>query len=121
MDFVLISVLMVFLLFAVLQVAVFVYARNIVASAAADGARYGATAGVDPAAGGRRARALVADGLNAATADSVPCNASAGTDPGSGLPVTTVRCTGHLRALFLPLRLPLTIDVSSSALREGRP
>ena len=35
-DFVLISTLLVFLLFAVLQVAVYFYARNVVAASAAD-------------------------------------------------------------------------------------
>jgi hypothetical protein len=33
----------------------------------------------------------------------------------------SVHCTGHLRLLFLPLRLPPTIDVTSSVLKEGVP
>jgi hypothetical protein len=47
-DFVLMSVLLVMLLFAVLQVAVYFYARNVVAASAADAARYAAAEGVDP-------------------------------------------------------------------------
>ena len=36
------------------------------------------------------------------------------------LAVTTVHCSGHIRLLFSPLRMPLTIDVRSSVLREGQ-
>ena len=50
-EFVMMIVLLVLVLFGVLQVAVYCYARNIVAAAAADGARYAASLGVDPGAG----------------------------------------------------------------------
>ena len=53
-EFVLVSVLLVLLLFGVLQVGVYFYARNIVAASAADAARYAAAAGVDPDAGAGR-------------------------------------------------------------------
>jgi hypothetical protein len=57
-----ISVLLVFLLFAVLQVAVFFHMRNIVAASAADGARFAAAAGVHYARGGFGASSLVGKG-----------------------------------------------------------
>jgi hypothetical protein len=120
-DFVLISGLLVFLLFAVLQVAVYFYARTIVAASAADAARYAASAGVDPAAGGPRARQLIADALTRDDAASVPCHGSASTDQQTGLPTVTVHCKGRIGLLLVPLDLPLTIDVSSSALQETGP
>lgn len=120
-DFVLISVLLVFLLFAILQVAVYAYARNVVAAAAADGARYGAAAGADPGDGARRAVVLIRSALNAANAAAIPCAGTTSTDEASGLAVTTVHCRGRLPTLFLPLHLPLRIDVTSSALQEARP
>ena len=49
------------------------------------------------------------------------CHAALGRDDTSGLPITTVRCTGRVRLLFSPLAMPLTIDVRSSVLKEGRP
>jgi hypothetical protein len=55
-------------LFAVLQVAVFFYVRNVVAASAADGARFAAAAGVDYARGGFRASDLVGKGLTEAVA-----------------------------------------------------
>ena len=45
-EFVMISVLLIFLLFAVLQVAILLYVRTIVAASAADGARYAASSNV---------------------------------------------------------------------------
>ncbi len=115
------SVLLVLLLFGVLQVAVYCYARNIIAAAAADAARAAANAGADPRSGAAQAGALVARGLNAATAAQVPCTSRADADPATGLGTVTVQCRGHLKLLLLPLRLPLTIDVSSTVLREGVP
>ncbi|PZS16361.1 MAG: pilus assembly protein TadE [Pseudonocardiales bacterium] len=120
-DFVLISVLLVFLLFAVLQVAVYCYVRNIVAASAADAARYAANAGVDPAAGGQRAGELIREGIGAGQAGLIPCRGSTATDSTSGLAVATVHCRGRLKVTFLPLDLPLRIDVTSSSLKEGTP
>jgi len=61
-EFAMISVLLVFLLFSVLQVAVFCYVRNVVAASPVDGARFAAAAGVDYARGGFRASDLVGKG-----------------------------------------------------------
>jgi Flp pilus assembly protein TadG len=120
-DFVLICVLLIFLLFAVLQVAVYFYARNVAAASAADAARYAAAEGVAPSAGRERAVRLIRDGLDEADAAGLHCTSGLGRDTATGLAVTTVRCRGNIRLLFSPLKMPLTIDVSSSVLREKRP
>jgi Flp pilus assembly protein TadG len=118
-DFVLVSVLLVMVLFGVLQVAVYFYARNIVAASTADAARFAATAGTPASAGVARARSLMSAGLSGSVTRAVRCTAHGGVDPGSGLSVTTVRCTGRMRAFLLPLALPLELDATSSALTEG--
>jgi Flp pilus assembly protein TadG len=120
-DFVLISVLLVFLLFAVLQVAVYFYARNIVAASAADAARYAANAGVDARAGGPRAVELIRDGLGSGAAEQFSCRGSTTNDAASGLALATVHCSGRLTFTFLPLGVPLRIDVTSSSLKEATP
>jgi Flp pilus assembly protein TadG len=120
-DFVMMSVLLIMLLFGVLQVAVYFYARNVVAASAADAARYAAGESVSVAAGGSRANQLVHEGLDERDASSIHCAARLGRHATSGLPITTVHCTGRIRLLFSPLAMPLTIDVQSSVLKEGRP
>jgi Flp pilus assembly protein TadG len=120
-EFVMMAVLLVMVLFAVLQVAVYCYARNIVAAAAADAARYASSLGVDPAAGVARAKGLIAEGLNAEDAERIPCTSARGVDDATGLPVTVVHCQGRLRALFAPLDIPVTIDVTSTSLTEQAP
>jgi len=120
-EFVLVAVLLLFLFFGVMQVGVYLYVRTVVAAAAADGARYGANADVTPAAGAARARALIGSGLAGEVASGVPCSGSARSDAASGLRIVTVRCAGNLKAFFLPLSVPLRIDVRSSALREVVP
>lgn len=119
-EFVMISVLLLVLLFAVLQAAVYFYVRNVVASSAADAARFAAAENVDPRLGPARAERLVHEGLDDANADAVECRGGLSRDASSGLETVRVRCQGRLRLLFTPLGLPLTIDVSSQALREGR-
>lgn len=115
-----IAVLLMFLLFAVLQVAVYFYVRNIVESSAAAGARYAANKGVDYREGGDHATALVRQGSSSTIARNLPCRGSAGTDV-TGLPLAVVHCRGHLKSIFLPLGRVLTIDVTARALKEGEP
>jgi Flp pilus assembly protein TadG len=120
-EFVMMSVLLLFLLLGVLQVAVYFYARNVVASSAADAARYAASVGVPGDAGAARARELIGDGLDAADARDITCTSLIGRDARSGLPTVRVTCRGRVRLLFSPLRLPLTVDVSSTVLKEQTP
>ncbi|MDQ2797337.1 MAG: pilus assembly protein [Actinomycetota bacterium] len=120
-DFVMMSILLIFLLFAVLQVAIFFYARNVAASSAADAARYAASQGVDVHEGALRAETLIRKGLDDADASAITCTSRPGRDDSSGLAVTTVHCRGRIRVLFSPLKMPLTIDVTSSVLKENQP
>ena len=120
-EFAMVSVLLIFLLFSVLQVAVFFYVRNIVAASAADGARFAAAAGVDYADGGLRATDLIGHGLAHGVARDVPCVGRPGEDPTSGVPLVVVRCAGHIQSVFLPIGSLLRIDITSSALKEGQP
>lgn len=117
-EFAMLSVLLVLLLFAVLQIALWFYARTVVSAAAADAARYAATAST-PDAGAQRARQLIDSGLSPVVAAHIPCTASATVDQASGLPTRTVHCRGRLAVTFLPFDLPLPIDARSSALVEG--
>ncbi|SHH29282.1 TadE-like protein [Jatrophihabitans endophyticus] len=119
-EFVMIAVLLLMLLFAVLQVAVYFYARNVASSSVADAARYAAAEGVAPRAGVGRAERLIHQGLDAADADAIDCSAALSRDVPSGLATVTVRCRGRVRLLFTPLGLPLSVDVTSRALREHR-
>jgi hypothetical protein len=114
-----ISVLLVFLLFAVLQVGLYVYARNVIASAASEGASYGADQDVGAAVGGERATALISKGLGPGEAKRIPCVGSTDTDRASGLTVAKVRCRGQVKMILAPLLMPLRIDVAAEAVKEG--
>jgi Flp pilus assembly protein TadG len=118
-EFVMISVLLVLLLFGVLQLGVYFYARNIVSASAADAARYAAAAGVAASAGGPRAEQLISRGLGRAQSAAITCTSGPGTDAASGLSVTTVHCVGRVRALLAPIDFPLKVDFTSSALKEA--
>ena len=118
MEFALISVLLVLLLFGVIQLGVYFYARNIVSAAAADAARYASAAGVPSSAGGSRAEDIIVKALGL-HASSITCTSGPGTDSSSGLPVTTVHCAGRMRALLTTVTIPLTLDFTSSALTES--
>ncbi len=115
------TLLLVLLLFAVLQLAVFMYARNVVAASAAAAARYAANVGVDNDAANGKASSLIASGLSPGAARGFSCAASESPDPDSGLRVVQVRCTGQLQMVLLPFAMPATIRVTSSALKEGSP
>lgn len=116
-GFVMLMIPTLLLLFAVLQVAVWFYARNVMASAAADAARYTASTVTTPTAGAQRAHEQVLDGLHDETAKEIECTDTFGYND-SGLPITTVRCLGKPKMLLLPYTFPVKIDVHSSVLRE---
>lgn len=114
-----ISVLLIFLLFAVLQVAVLFYVRTIVAASTADGARYAASSNVAAVAGGSRASDEIARTLGLSVANGLRCTGTLGTDAQSGLRTTVVHCAGAIRSVFLPLGDLVRIDVTSRALTEA--
>jgi Flp pilus assembly protein TadG len=117
-EFVMISVLLVFTLFAVLQVAVLLYVRTIVAASASDGARYAASSNVAATAGADRATTEVSKSLSGAVARSVPCAGSVSADAASGLQTTVVHCAGTIKSIFLPLASFVRIDVTARSLTE---
>jgi Flp pilus assembly protein TadG len=117
-EFSMITVLLVFLLFAVLQVAALFYVRSVTSAAAADGARFAANANVEPAAGGPRASALVAHGLGGRLAGQLPCVGQAMPDPGSGLVTAEVHCQGRIRSLLLPIGAFVRVDVTGRSLKD---
>jgi Flp pilus assembly protein TadG len=112
------SVLLVMLLFGVLQVAALFYVRSVAGSAAADGARYAANAGVSPQAGGERASTLLGRALSPAMARTLPCAGALVAEAGSGLRTAEVRCRGTIRSVFLPIGALVTVDVSGQSLKD---
>ena len=117
-EFVMVTVLLVLLLFGVLQVAALFYVRSVVASAASDGARYGANAGVEPSAGGQRASELISRGLTDNLAKGISCVGQQERDPETGTAVASVRCQGRIRSVFLPLGALIAVSASGQSLRE---
>ncbi len=114
-----ISVLLVLLLFAVLQVAVLFYVRSVTASAAADGARYAANADVEPADGASRASTLIRHGLGTRMANQLPCQGNASTDGPTGLATAQVSCRGKIRSLLLPIGAFVDIDITARSLMDS--
>lgn len=70
-DFVLTSVLLMFVFLAVLQLGLALHVRNTLISCAAEGARYGAREGASPAQGAARARELISSSLSGRFAEGV--------------------------------------------------
>jgi Flp pilus assembly protein TadG len=117
-EFVLVSVLIVVLLLAVLQVAVYVHVRNVVTASAQEGARYAANADVPVADGGARTSEIVAAATTEGTAAGLTCTATEEVDD-TGLTLVVVRCTGAVPTLLAGLGELLPLDVTGRAVREG--
>jgi Flp pilus assembly protein TadG len=117
-DFVLVGVLVVALLLAVLQVAVYVHVRNVVVASAQEGARYAANADVAAAAGAGRTLEVVGHATSQRTADGLSCTSQQEVD-GSGLVLVVVRCTGAVPSLFAALGDLLPLEVTGRAVEEG--
>ncbi|TFV52909.1 pilus assembly protein [Blastococcus sp. TF02A-35] len=110
--------LIVALLMAVLQVAVYVHVRNVVTASAQDGARYAANADVDSATGADRTLQVVARATSAQTAKGLTCSSGEQPDP-SGSTVVVVRCSGSVPSLLAALGNLLPLEVTGRALKEG--
>lgn len=117
-EFSLISILLLMLLFAVLQVAALFYVRSVAAAAAADGARYAANADVGPAEGARRASELIGRGLGSQMAARLPCTGEVVPDPASSMRVSRVHCQGEIRSLLLPLGAFVQVRVTGQSLKD---
>jgi Flp pilus assembly protein TadG len=117
-EFVMVGVLLVFLLFGVLQLAAVFYVRNVVAASAADGARYAAAEGVGVGDGAVRANQLIAQALSPSMSRAIRCASSVTVDAASGLAVERVQCRGRINSIFLPVGAFVAVDVVAHALRE---
>jgi Flp pilus assembly protein TadG len=117
-DFVLVSTLIVVLLLAVLQIAVYVHVRNVVTASAQEGARYAANADVDSSLGAARTVEVVAGATTHQTAEGLSCTSAEEPDP-SGLTLVVVRCSGSVPSLLAALGNLLPLEVTGRAVKEG--
>jgi Flp pilus assembly protein TadG len=117
-DFVMVSILIVTLLLAVLQVAVYVHVRNVVTASAQEGARYAANADVASSAGAARTVEVVARATSDQTAQGLACTSAEEVDR-SGLTLVVVRCSGSVPALLASLGNLLPLEVTGRAVKEG--
>ena len=117
-DFVLVSVLVLALLLAVLQVAVYVHVRNVVVASAQEGARYAANADVPSTDGAARTVQIVAQATSERTAQGLTCTSGEETDQ-TGLRLVVVRCAGSVETLFAALGDLLPVRVTGRAIKEG--
>jgi Flp pilus assembly protein TadG len=117
-DFVMVSLLIVALLLAVLQVAVYVHVRNVVTASAQEGARFAANADVDSGSGAARTVEVVARATSTQTAGGLSCTSAEEVD-GSGLTLVVVRCSGSVPSLVAALGNLLPLEVTGRAVKEA--
>lgn len=115
-DFVLVGSLVTLLFLGVLQVAVDMYVRNVLAASVAEGARYGANADVaSTQAGADRANELIAGSLGRTFAHARPATSDADI---AGMPVVAVSASARLPLLAWFLPFGPTVTVMGHALAE---
>jgi Flp pilus assembly protein TadG len=115
-EFVGVLALLLLLFLVIFQLGVILHIRNVMAAAAADGARYAANADRTEADGADRAREAISIGLSDELARSMTITAQPDpTDPG----VIEVTISGPA-PLFVPKLTPFRITVHSHALEESR-
>jgi len=115
-----VSALLVFLLFGLLQVALFLYVRSIVSASVSDAARYSANVNVDSDAGGLRAHLAIGHALSASMARRLTFRSGDDVDGVSGLATVRVECRGHIASIFFPIGALLDVNVDSESLKETR-
>jgi hypothetical protein len=98
----------------IVQVGLVLHIRNVLTANAAEGARFAASLGTDPSAGGSRTAELNSQTLSAAVASRVPCRGSA-----DG-PLVAVDCAGHIPLSVLHLG-SVGLHVRGHALKEPDP
>jgi len=113
-EFALISVLVVVLFLAVLQLGVALYVRNTLQAAATDGARFGAAAGREPDDASARTGQLVDSALAERFADHI----TARSDVANGVPVVVVDVRAAL-PVFGPWGPPGALHVRARAFEEA--
>jgi Flp pilus assembly protein TadG len=115
-EFVGVIALLLLLFLVIFQLGVVLHIRNVMAAAAAEGARYAANADRTDEEGAQRAREAIATGLSAELASTMTVTAAPSPyDPG----VVEVTITGPA-PLFVPKLHPFRITVHGHALEESR-
>jgi Flp pilus assembly protein TadG len=115
-EFVGVIALLLLLFLVIFQIGVVLHIRNVMAAAAAEGARYAANADRTDEEGAERAREAIATGLSDELAKSMTVTAAPSPDdPG----VVEVTITGPA-PLFVPKLHPFRITVHGHALEESR-
>ncbi len=117
-DFVMVSILIVTLLLAVLQVAVYVHVRNVATASAQEGARYAANADVDSSYGAAGTVEIVGRATTERTAEGLRCTSSEQVDP-TGLTLVVVNCTGSVPSLLAALGNLLPLEATGRAVKEA--
>jgi Flp pilus assembly protein TadG len=115
-EFVGVTALLLLLFLIIFQLGVVLHIRNVMAAAAAEGARYAANADRTEADGAQRAREAIATGLSEKLAGKMVVTAIPDpNDPG----VVEVTISGPA-PLFVPKLSPFRITVHGHALEESR-
>ncbi len=114
----LVSVLILGLLLAVLQVAVYVHVRNVATASAQEGARYAANADVASGAGAARTVDIVGRATSERTAQGLTCVSAEEVEPDSGLTLVVVRCDGSVPSLVPALGNLLPLSVTGRSVKE---
>ena len=115
----LVSVLILGLLLAVLQVAVYVHVRNVVTASAQQGARYAANADVPSDAGAARTVEIVGRATSEGTAAGLACTSAEEVEGRSGLTLVVVRCAGSVPSLVPALGTLLPLSVTGRSVKEA--
>lgn len=113
-DFVLVGGLLSVIFVGLLQFALVLHVRNVLIDCATEGARYGALADRDAAAGAARARELITADLSAGYATDV----GAVVESQDGVTVVEVRVTAPLPVVGL-LGIGRVVTVTGHSVREG--
>lgn len=116
-EFTLVSVLLVGLFLGILQLAVVLHTRNVLVSAAQEGARYAANADRTPAEGVLRTRQAIGEALGAGMRDRMTVTPLP-VDLSTPAPVVGMQVSGPLPVFFLPAG-PVRLTVRGHALEEG--
>lgn len=112
-DFVLVTIILVPLVLGIVQLALVLYVRNTLASAASEGARYAATLGHEPGDGKARARRQIAGVLSGRYARSI--SASRTMLHGAPAVQVTIKATVPAMGIAGP---SVSLTVSGHAIRE---
>ena len=114
-----VSILVVALVLAVIQVALYLHAHNVMAASAAEGARYGANAGVDARAAAPKAEQIARAALGGPVSAGLRCTSGevAGLD---GLRLVQVSCRAPGPQVLGWLQGVLDIDVRARSVKEGQ-